>query len=174
MRTRIRTYVNSTAECAGAANPVINQSAAQTYNDNGGAGHNTGQEWYHTELLDLANCVRLNQPVAEIFSFMCRSRREVRDKLAELASSGQLPRLVEKAAAEALPENDEPRNPTKVSAHTLDSRPTFRTGMTIHFLILRRWQRCRRQKLRDDLKDDTKDQTNQTHPPTDQVDTIKR
>jgi hypothetical protein len=60
------------------------------------------------ELLDLANCIRLKDPVEEIAAFMCRSRREIRDKIAELQQSGELPRLIEKAASEAVDEPDEP------------------------------------------------------------------
>jgi hypothetical protein len=59
------------------------------------------------DLLDLANCIRLNDPVEEIASFMCRSRREIRDKIAELKRSRELPGLIEKAAAEAMDEPDE-------------------------------------------------------------------
>jgi hypothetical protein len=44
---------------------------------------NTGTKWSEMDLLDLGNCVRLNQPVEEIASFMCRSRREIRDKIAD-------------------------------------------------------------------------------------------
>jgi hypothetical protein len=39
-------------------------------------------------------------------SFMCRSRRDIRDKIAELERSGDLPRLIEMAATEAVPETD--------------------------------------------------------------------
>ena len=69
---------------------------------------NTGEKWSQMDLLDLANCIRLNDPVEEIASFMCRSRREIRDKTAELERSGELPGLIEKAAAEAVdePEDD--------------------------------------------------------------------
>ena len=57
--------------------------------------------------MDLANCIRLNDPVEEIASFMCRSRREIREKIAEWERSGKLPGLIEKAAAEAV---DEPED----------------------------------------------------------------
>jgi hypothetical protein len=69
---------------------------------------NTGKKWSQMDLLDLANCIRLNDPVEEIASFMCRSRREIREKIAELERSGERPRLIEKAAAEAVdePEDD--------------------------------------------------------------------
>jgi hypothetical protein len=38
---------------------------------------------------------------------MCRSRREIREKIAELERSGELPGLIEKAVAEAV---DEPED----------------------------------------------------------------
>jgi hypothetical protein len=61
------------------------------------------------DLLDLANCIRLKQPVEEIASLHVRSPREIREKIAELERSGQLPGLIEKAAAEAVdePEDDD-------------------------------------------------------------------
>ena len=37
---------------------------------------------------------------------MCRSRRDIRDKIAELERSGDLPRVIEMAATEAVPETD--------------------------------------------------------------------
>src|ERR1700730_18732992 len=58
-------------------------------------------------LSDLANCIGLNDPVEEIASFMCRSRREIREKIAELERSGELPGLIEKAAVEAVDEPDD-------------------------------------------------------------------
>jgi hypothetical protein len=69
---------------------------------------NTGKKWSQMDLLDLGNCIRLNDPVEEIASFMCRSRREIREKIAELERSGELHGLIEKAAAEAVdePEDD--------------------------------------------------------------------
>jgi len=48
---------------------------------------NTGTKWSEMDLLDLGNCVRLNDSVEEIASFMCRSRREIRKKVAELGRS---------------------------------------------------------------------------------------
>jgi hypothetical protein len=69
---------------------------------------NTGTKWSEMDLLELGNCVRLSQPVDEIAGFMCRSRREIRDKIAELQRSGELARLVERAAREAVDEPDEP------------------------------------------------------------------
>ena len=72
---------------------------------------NTGTKWSEIDLLDLANCIKLNDPVEEIASFMCRSRREIRDKIAELERSGELSRLVEEAAREAVDEPDETNSP---------------------------------------------------------------
>jgi len=51
---------------------------------------NSGQPWSEMDLSDLADCVRLRQAVEEIATFLCRSRREVRDKIAELEQSGEL------------------------------------------------------------------------------------
>jgi hypothetical protein len=68
---------------------------------------NTGKKWSQMDLLDLANCIRLNDPVEEIASFVCRSRREIREKIAELGRSGELPGLIEKAAAEAVDETED-------------------------------------------------------------------
>jgi hypothetical protein len=62
---------------------------------------NTGAPWSEMDLFDLANCIRLRQPVEEIAGFMCRSRREVRDKIAELEQSGELARRVKETAAGA-------------------------------------------------------------------------
>jgi len=67
------------------------------------------------DLLDLANCIRLNDPVEEIASFICRSRREIREKIAELERSGALPGLIEKAAAEAV---DEPEDDNETQHET--------------------------------------------------------
>jgi hypothetical protein len=68
---------------------------------------NSGKKWSQMDLLDLANCIRLNDPVEEIASFMCRSRREIREKIAELERSGELPGLIKKAAAEAVDERED-------------------------------------------------------------------
>ena len=48
-------------------------------------------------LFDLANSVRVGNPVEEIAMFLCRSRREVREEIAE--RSGELARRIEEAAA---------------------------------------------------------------------------
>jgi hypothetical protein len=69
---------------------------------------NTGKPWSEMDLFDLANCVRLRQPVAEIASFMCRSRREVREKIAELEQTGELEKRVAKADAGAKRQRVEP------------------------------------------------------------------
>ena len=60
---------------------------------------NTGKDWSEMDLFDLANSVRLGDPVEEIAGFLCRSRREVRDKIAELEQTGELEKRVAKAAA---------------------------------------------------------------------------
>jgi hypothetical protein len=73
------------------------------------------QKMSQMDLLDLANCIRLNDPVEEIASFMCRSRREIREKIAELERSGELPGLIEKAAAEAV---DEPEDDNDTQGET--------------------------------------------------------
>ena len=62
---------------------------------------NTGSPWSEMDLFDLANCVRLRQPVEEIAGFLCRSQREVRDKIAEMDKTGELERRVAEAAAGA-------------------------------------------------------------------------
>jgi hypothetical protein len=65
---------------------------------------NTGKPWSEMDLFDLANSVRLGDPIVEIAGFLCRSRREVRDKIAELTLSGELERWVREVAANARPE----------------------------------------------------------------------
>jgi hypothetical protein len=69
---------------------------------------NTGKPWSEMDLFDLANSVRLGDPVEEIAGFMCRSRREVRDKIAELEQTGELEKRVAKAAAGAKRQREEP------------------------------------------------------------------
>jgi hypothetical protein len=44
------------------------------------------------DLFDLANSVRKKNPIEEIAMFLCRSRREVSDKIAELEQSCELAR----------------------------------------------------------------------------------
>ena len=65
---------------------------------------NSGKEWSEMDLFDLANSVRVGTAIEEIAMFLCRSRREVREKIAELDRSGELMRRIEEAAANALPE----------------------------------------------------------------------
>jgi hypothetical protein len=60
---------------------------------------NTGEPWSEMDLFDLANSVSSETPLREIAGFLCRSRREVRDKIAELKQSGELERLVREVAA---------------------------------------------------------------------------
>jgi hypothetical protein len=62
---------------------------------------NSGTPWAEVEVFELANCIRLNQPIGEIANFLCRARREVREKIAELDRTGELRQLVDKAAAYA-------------------------------------------------------------------------
>ena len=62
---------------------------------------NTGSEWSEMGLFDLANEIRLNRSIEFIADFLCRSRREVREKIAELERSGEFRRLVAKGAAGA-------------------------------------------------------------------------
>jgi hypothetical protein len=62
---------------------------------------NTGKPWSEMDLFDLANSVRLGDPIVEIAGFLCRSRREVRDKIAELTLSGELERRMRETAANA-------------------------------------------------------------------------
>ena len=69
---------------------------------------NTGKRWSEVDLFDLANSVRLGDPVEEIAGFLCRSPREVRDKIAELEQTGELEKRVAKAAAGAKRQREEP------------------------------------------------------------------
>jgi hypothetical protein len=59
---------------------------------------NSGNAWSEVDLSDLANCVRLRECIEEIATFLCRSRREVREKIAELEQSGELAKRVAGAA----------------------------------------------------------------------------
>jgi hypothetical protein len=65
---------------------------------------NSGKEWSGMDLFDLANSVRLKNPIEEIAMFLCRSQREVREKIAELERSGELARRIEETAANAQPD----------------------------------------------------------------------
>jgi hypothetical protein len=51
---------------------------------------NTGEPWSEMDLFDLANSIRLGDSVEEIAKFQCRSRREIREKIAELEQKGEL------------------------------------------------------------------------------------
>jgi hypothetical protein len=62
---------------------------------------NSDTPWSEVEAIDLADRIRLNQSIEEIASFLCRSRREVRAKIAELERTGELPWFVDEAAARA-------------------------------------------------------------------------
>jgi hypothetical protein len=65
---------------------------------------NTSKPWSEMDLFDLANSVRLGDTIEEIAGFLCRSRREVRDKIVELKQSGELERRMREMAANARPE----------------------------------------------------------------------
>jgi hypothetical protein len=65
---------------------------------------NAGKEWSEMDLVDLANSVSLKNPIEEIAMFLCRSDREVREKIAELERSGELARRIEGTAANAQSE----------------------------------------------------------------------
>ena len=56
---------------------------------------NSGKEWSEIDRFNLANGVRLKNPIEEIAMFLSRSRREVREKIAELERSGELARRIE-------------------------------------------------------------------------------
>jgi hypothetical protein len=58
---------------------------------------NTGKAWSEMDLFDLANNVRLGVSIEETAGFLCRSRREVGDKIAELRQTGELDRRVAEA-----------------------------------------------------------------------------
>jgi hypothetical protein len=53
---------------------------------------NAGKEWSEMDLFDLANSVRLKNPIEEIAMFLCRSLREEREKIAELERTRELAR----------------------------------------------------------------------------------
>ena len=55
---------------------------------------NTGTPWSEVDLRDLASSIRVGDSVEETATFLCRSRREVREKIAELEQSGELARRV--------------------------------------------------------------------------------
>src|SRR4051812_1526685 len=45
---------------------------------------NTGTPWSEVDLRDLVSSIRVGDSVEETATFLCRSRREVREKIAEL------------------------------------------------------------------------------------------
>ena len=45
---------------------------------------NAGREWPERDLFDLANSIRLKNSIEEVATFLCRSRREMCTKMAEL------------------------------------------------------------------------------------------
>jgi hypothetical protein len=47
---------------------------------------NSRKNWSEMALWDLGNCLRLKRPVEEIASFMCPSRREIRDRSVVISS----------------------------------------------------------------------------------------
>jgi hypothetical protein len=61
----------------------------------------SGTPCAEAEVVDPANCIRLNQPIEEIANFLFRSRREIWEKVRELGRTGDLPRLFDKTAAHA-------------------------------------------------------------------------
>ena len=63
---------------------------------------NTGNEWSEMDLFDFAITVRTKNSIEFIAIFLGRSRREVRDKIAELERSGKLGRLIERIEAFSL------------------------------------------------------------------------
>ena len=50
-----------------------------------------GRKW---TCLDLANCIRIGDPIEEIADFLCRPVGEVQDKIVELERSGELQRRI--------------------------------------------------------------------------------
>ena len=50
------------------------------------------------DLFDLANCIRIGDPVEEIADFLCRPVSEVHDKIVELERSGELARRIAETA----------------------------------------------------------------------------
>ena len=49
---------------------------------------NEGKLWSRMDLADLKNSVERGTPVAEIADFLCRSEREVREKIDEMERLG--------------------------------------------------------------------------------------
>jgi hypothetical protein len=48
---------------------------------------NEGKRWSEMDLFDLKNSLASNTPVEEIADFLCRSEKEVREKIADLQKS---------------------------------------------------------------------------------------
>ena len=67
----------------------------------------SGKEWSEMDLYDPAITVRMDNSVEFIASFLRRSPREVRDKIAELEQSGDLRRLIERISAFIAIDEDE-------------------------------------------------------------------
>jgi hypothetical protein len=70
---------------------------------------NTGEPWSESQLLDLANSLRLGDDIPEIAAFLCRSRREIREKIAELEQKGELAKLMIRTAQETKGYSRPPR-----------------------------------------------------------------
>jgi hypothetical protein len=49
---------------------------------------NEGKPWSEMDLFDLKDCIARDTPVAEIADFLCRSEKEVREKIADLQKTG--------------------------------------------------------------------------------------
>lgn len=79
--------------------PALTGALHSMENDENRPGLNTGEPWSEMDLIDLGNSVRLHDSVEEIARFLCRSRRDVRNKIAELGQRGELENLITKAAA---------------------------------------------------------------------------
>ena len=54
--------------------------------------------WQEMDLFDLANCIRIGDPVEEIADFLCRPVSEVHAKIVELERSGELARRIAETA----------------------------------------------------------------------------
>jgi hypothetical protein len=63
--------------------------------DNDPPNLNTGHPWTDADVRDLRRCIALGETVEEIASFTCRTRREVRDKAAELRLRPYEPRALD-------------------------------------------------------------------------------
>ena len=45
---------------------------------------NSGKPWSEMDLADLADCLKLGEPVEQIADFLCRDAEEIEAKMAEL------------------------------------------------------------------------------------------